>query len=120
MGSKVRPHNSARYPEDGRGPFVYRGGSCGELLTPLLAIATPLLVAFFVYYAQRNLSEVKELRKTTDRVEHTLDVDRALDAVLLEVTQSESGQRGYLLTGRRRISPRTPRRGSVCGPHSRN
>lgn len=70
-----------------------------RLLPPLLAIATPLFVIFIVVFTQQNLAEVTDLRNTTASVEHTLDVDRALDAVLLEVTQAESGQRGFLLTG---------------------
>ena len=48
------------------------------------------------WFADRNLSN---LRQANASVEHTHQVEATLNALVLHITEAETGQRGYLLTG---------------------
>jgi signal transduction histidine kinase len=75
------------------------------LLTVALSAATMVILFAFVSIVRRNVEQTRSLREETDRVTHTLEVQRALDAVLYHVTEGDSAARGYLLAGG--ATPRT-------------
>jgi CheY-like chemotaxis protein/signal transduction histidine kinase/CHASE3 domain sensor protein len=58
------------------------------------AIATVLLIAFFGYHSLDDQAE------NTALTQHTLEVMQRVDGLLSSLKDAETGQRGYLLTGR--------------------
>ena len=74
------------------------------------AIVTVLLIAFFGYHSQDN--ETASVALTT----HTLEVIQRVDGLLSSVKDAESGQRGFLLTGRESyLEPYNTARASIPG-----
>ena len=74
------------------------------------AIVTVLLIAFFGYHSQDN--ETESVALTT----HTLQVIQRVDGLLSSVKDAESGQRGFLLTGRESyLEPYNTARASIPG-----
>jgi signal transduction histidine kinase len=68
------------------------------LLTAALAAATIIILVAFLAIVQRNVDQTRSLRDETDRVLHTLQVQRELDAVLYHASEGDSAARGYLLS----------------------
>src|SRR4051812_31557999 len=64
------------------------------------AIATGTLVVLGLFLATvlRNVSEMRVLRDESFRIEHTLEVQRELDAVLIAESDADANVRAYLLT----------------------
>src|SRR3569833_245966 len=58
------------------------------------AIATVLQIAFFGYHS------LDDQEQSTALTAHTLQLMQRMDALLSSVKDAETGQRGYLLTGR--------------------
>jgi CheY-like chemotaxis protein/CHASE3 domain sensor protein len=58
------------------------------------AIATVVLIAFFGYHSLDDQAE------STALTQHTLEVMQRVDGLLSSLKDAETGQRGYLLTGR--------------------
>src|SRR3954471_24182163 len=67
------------------------------LLPTALIAATVLVLAAFLGIVLQNGGQMRSLRDETRRVEHTLEVQRELDAVLLNATEADSAARGFLL-----------------------
>jgi signal transduction histidine kinase len=70
-----------------------------HVLTVALWVATIVVLVAFLAIARRNVDQTRSLRDETNRVLHTLDVQRALDAVLYYATEGDSAARGFLLSG---------------------
>jgi len=64
------------------------------------AIATGTLVVLGLFLATvlRNVGEMRVLRDESFRIEHTLEVQRELDAVFLAESEADANVRAYLLT----------------------
>jgi signal transduction histidine kinase len=69
------------------------------MLTVALSAATIIILLAFVNVVRRNVEQTGSLRKESDRVLHTLEVQRALDSVLYYASEGDSAARGFLLTG---------------------
>lgn len=76
-----------------------------------IAAALVLLVGIAVYAQAKFI----ELNRISEQYDHSLAVTTSADELLLKLVDAESGQRGYLLTGRReflapyvRVLPRVP------------
>jgi len=69
------------------------------LLPAALAAATLLVLLVFAGIVRQNVLQMRSLREQTARVEHTLQVQRELDAVLLNASEADSAARGFLLSG---------------------
>jgi signal transduction histidine kinase len=65
----------------------------------VIGIGTVVVLAFFLTVVLRNVDEMRTLRDETFRIEHTLEVQRVLDAVLIAQSDADAAVRGYLLTG---------------------
>jgi signal transduction histidine kinase len=65
----------------------------------IVAAGTLLALVLFFASARRNVDEMRILRDESARIQHTLDVQRDLDAVLIAVTEADASVRAYLLTG---------------------
>ncbi len=61
-----------------------------------LAIALALLLAVGVV----TLAQVQAVRRSNERVRHTLEVQHAIESVARRLTDAETAQRGFLLTAR--------------------
>jgi signal transduction histidine kinase len=75
---------------------------------PLLiaAVSAALVVAILLTLHDvviRNVEQTRILRQETDRVLHTLEVQRTLDAVLIYASEGDSAARGYLLSSDERL-----------------
>ena len=70
-----------------------------SLWTAALSIATLVVVLVFANVARRNVAQTRSLRDETDRVLHTLEVQRELDSALYYTTAGDAASRGYLLSG---------------------
>jgi signal transduction histidine kinase len=68
------------------------------LVPAALAAATLLVLLAFFGIVRQNLQQMRTLREETDRIEHTLQVQRELDAVLLYAAETDSTSRGFLIT----------------------
>ena len=79
----------AAVPKARSGPPLPPGPFAGFLA----AIVAVVLIAAFSYSSLQANAEAAE------QVAHTLEVQRRLDALLSQVKDAETGQRGYLLTG---------------------
>lgn len=67
------------------------------LLAVWVAAALSLLAIYGV--VRQNVTQTRTLVEDTALVSHTLEVERALESVLLELTTAESLQRSFLLNG---------------------
>ena len=68
----------------------------------ILAIGVALLAALLMVNATLGYRQIGALYDQSQRVIHTLNVQNALGRLLQTVTNAETGQRGYLLTGQDR------------------
>jgi signal transduction histidine kinase len=69
-------------------------------LWPAVIIAgTIAVLGLFLLIVLRNVEEMRIIRDESFRIEHTLEVQRQLDAVLMAESEADAGVRGYLLTG---------------------
>jgi signal transduction histidine kinase len=69
------------------------------LFPAVLAAVTALFIVVIVVTVRSNIQQTLALLDVTNLVKHTRDVQREVDAVLFAMTEAETGQRGYLLTG---------------------
>jgi signal transduction histidine kinase/ActR/RegA family two-component response regulator len=69
------------------------------LFPTVLGTMTALFIVVIILAARQNVRQTQALLDVTNLVKHTRDVQREVDAVLLAMTEAETGQRGYLLTG---------------------
>jgi signal transduction histidine kinase len=69
-----------------------------RLLPTVMAAATLLVLLAFFGIVRQNLEQMRTLRDETSLIEHTLQVQRELDRVLMQVSEVDSGARRYLLT----------------------
>lgn len=65
----------------------------------LIAAGTLLVLAFFLAIVQRNVAEMRTLRDGSTAVEHTLEVQRTLGALLDAESDADAALRAYVLTG---------------------
>jgi signal transduction histidine kinase len=68
-----------------------------RLLPSVMAAATLLVLLAFLGFVRQNLAQMRTLRDETALIEHTLQVQRELDRVLLQVSEADSNVRRYLL-----------------------
>jgi signal transduction histidine kinase len=66
--------------------------------TAVTVFTTIVLLLIFVS-ARQNVDEMRILRDESERVQHTLEVQRNLDAILIAVSEADAAVRAYLLTG---------------------
>jgi signal transduction histidine kinase len=69
-----------------------------RLLPTVMAVATLLVLLAFFGIIRQNLEQMRTLRDETSLIEHTLQVQRELDRVLMQVSEADSNARRYLLT----------------------
>jgi signal transduction histidine kinase len=69
-----------------------------RLLPTVMAAATLLVLLAFLNFVRQNLEQMRTLRDQTSLIEHTLQVQRELDRVLMQVSEADSSARRYLLT----------------------
>ena len=69
-----------------------------RLLPTVMAAATLLVLLAFLGIVRQNLAQMRTLRDETALIEHTLQVQRELDRVQMQVSEADSGARRYLLT----------------------
>jgi len=69
-----------------------------RLLPTVMAVATLLVLLAFLGIVRQNLAQMRTLRDETALIEHTLQVQRELDRVQLQVSDADSNARRYLLT----------------------
>jgi signal transduction histidine kinase len=69
-----------------------------RLLPTVMAAATLLVLLAFLGIVRQNLAQMRTLRDETSLIEHTLQVQRELDRVQLQVSEADSSARRYLLT----------------------
>jgi signal transduction histidine kinase len=65
----------------------------------VIASGTVAVLGLFLIIVMRNVNEMRMLRDESFRIEHTLEVQRTLDALLLAESEADANVRGYLLTG---------------------
>lgn len=71
-------------------------------LDPVVSLGLSIALLFFVVSTLILLSTTQSLRENNGRVVQTHDVIVAIDLLQADVQDSETGQRGYLLTGNER------------------
>jgi len=64
----------------------------------LVATGTLIVLGLFLVFILRNVAEMRVLQDQTTRIEHTLEVQRELDAVLIAESEADANVRAYLLT----------------------
>jgi signal transduction histidine kinase len=69
-----------------------------RLLPAVMAAATLLVLLAFFGIVRQNLAQMRTLRDETALIEHTLQVQRELDRVLMQVSEADSNARRFLLT----------------------
>jgi len=69
-----------------------------RLLPTVMAVATLLVLLAFLGIVRQNLAQMRTLRDETALIEHTLQVQRELDRVQMQVSDGDSNARRYLLT----------------------
>jgi signal transduction histidine kinase len=69
-----------------------------RLLPTVMAVATLLVLLAFFGIVRQNLAQMRTLRDETALIEHTLQVQRELDRVQMQVSDADSNARRYLLT----------------------
>ena len=73
--------------------------SRGLTLGPsVVAAGTALTLVLFFASARQNVDEMRILRDESARIQHTLDVQRDLDSVLIAVSEADAAVRSFLLT----------------------
>ena len=73
--------------------------SRGFTLGPsVVAAGTALTLVLFFASARQNVDEMRILRDESARIQHTLDVQRDLDSVLIAVSEADAAVRSFLLT----------------------
>ena len=77
-------------------------GGMQQVTRNFLGIGVGLLVALLVVNATIGYRRTNELYDQSQQVIHTLNVENALAQLMQHVTDAETGQRGYLLTGQPR------------------
>ncbi|QLY24511.1 ATP-binding protein [Bdellovibrio sp. KM01] len=65
----------------------------------LVLVGMPLAVAILVGLAFLSIHATQEYKRVSERRDHSTEVLHALKAILENVVSSDTGQRGYLLTG---------------------
>jgi signal transduction histidine kinase/CheY-like chemotaxis protein len=70
-----------------------------SLLTPIIAAVAILGVLFIFAVVRQNVEQTDTLLNNGNLVARTLEIQAELDNVLLRLTEAETGQRGFLLTG---------------------
>lgn len=65
----------------------------------IVAAGTVLTLVLFFGSARQNVNEMRILRDESGRTQHTLDVQRDLDSLLIGVSDADAAVRAYLLTG---------------------
>jgi signal transduction histidine kinase len=68
-------------------------------LAVALSAATIIVLVAFLNVVTRNVEQTRSLRQESDRVMHTLEVQRALDSVLYHASEGDSAARGFVLAG---------------------
>jgi signal transduction histidine kinase len=63
-----------------------------------IAMGTLVVLGLFLATVLRNVGETRVLRDESFRIEHTLEVQRELDTVLLAESEADANVRAYLLT----------------------
>jgi signal transduction histidine kinase len=64
----------------------------------VIATGTLIVLGLFLTNVLRNVGEMRVLRDEGSSIEHTLEVQRELDAVLLAESEADANVRAYLLT----------------------
>ncbi|HUR35781.1 MAG TPA: ATP-binding protein [Vicinamibacterales bacterium] len=64
-----------------------------------IGAATVLVLGLFLAIVVRNVNEMRVLRDETFRIEHTLEVQRELDAVLLAQSEADADVRAFIISG---------------------
>ena len=64
-----------------------------------VAVVTTIVLLLIFASARQNVDEMRILRDESERIQHTLEVQRNLDAVLIAVSEADAAVRAYLLTG---------------------
>lgn len=80
----------------------------------LLTVGIGVLAALLVVNAAIGYRQIEALYGQSEGVIHTLKVETALDSLLQAVTDAETGQRGYLLTGQKRYLAPYDTAGGEC------
>src|SRR5262245_22301697 len=68
-------------------------------LPTVLAIVLVLGVSLIVVTMRQNVQQIQTLLDETGAVVHTLEVQRQLDDILLTVTEAQTSQLSFMLTG---------------------
>src|SRR5262245_10657619 len=68
-------------------------------LPTVLAVVLLLGVSLIIVTMRQNVQQIQTLLDETGAVVHTLEVQRQLDDVLLTVTEAQTSQLSFLLTG---------------------
>ena len=72
----------------------------GRTLERGMLVGIGLILALLIITAVLNFYNTQRLKEDTGRVIHTLKVIELTDDVLLALVDAETGQRGFLLTGK--------------------
>lgn len=64
-----------------------------------IGIVTMVILGLFLLFVLRNVAEMRVLRGHTFSVEHALEVQRTLDAVLIAEAEADSAVRAFLMSG---------------------
>jgi PAS domain S-box-containing protein len=70
-----------------------------RFIPPLIVVATALALLLIAALVRQNLVQIETMRADAAQVEHTVDVQAQLDAVLLALAETETNQLAYLLSG---------------------
>ena len=63
-----------------------------------IVTGTLIVLGLFLVFVLRNVAEMRVLRDQNGRIEHTLEVQRELDAVLIAESEADANVRAFLLT----------------------
>lgn len=64
-----------------------------------VTVITAIVLSLIFLSARQNVDEMRILRDESERIQHTLEVQRNLDAILIAVSEADAAVRAYLLTG---------------------
>lgn len=64
-----------------------------------VTVFTAIVLSLIFFSARQNVDEMRILRDENERIQHTLEVQRNLDAILIAVSEADAAVRAYLLTG---------------------
>lgn len=107
MSAQVRPRN--RFPMPVFPVFGARLRSATTTIIAIGVVALAILLAAWINW---------QARQTADRVSHAIEIRERAERFLGRMRDAETGQRGFLLTGRPIISIPSPRAGLRPGPNS--